>query len=30
MSAVDQFHGMKELAFEDGDGYAITISPKVR
>ena len=29
MSVTEQFYGMKEFAFEDGDGYAITIAQKM-
>ena len=28
MPVTDQFYGMKEFAFEDGDGYTITIAQK--
>ena len=30
MPVTDQFYGMKEFAFEDGDGYTITIAQKMR
>ncbi len=29
MPVVTQFYGMKEFAFEDGDGYTITIAQRV-
>ena len=29
MPVIDQFYGMKEFAFEDGDGYTITIAQKL-
>jgi len=29
MPVVEQFYGMKEFAFEDGDGYTITIAQKL-
>jgi lactoylglutathione lyase len=29
MPVTDQFYGMREFAFEDGDGYTITIAQKV-
>jgi lactoylglutathione lyase len=29
MPVTDQFYGMKEFAFEDGDGYTITIAQKI-
>lgn len=29
MPVTDQFHGMREFAFEDGDGYTITIAQKL-
>jgi len=29
MPVTDQFYGMKEFAFEDGDGYTITIAQKM-
>ena len=29
MPVADQFYGMKEFAFEDGDGYTITIAQKM-
>jgi uncharacterized glyoxalase superfamily protein PhnB len=29
MPMTDQFYGMREFAFEDGDGYTITIAQKV-
>ena len=29
MPVIDQFYGMKEFAFEDGDGYTITIAQKI-
>jgi PhnB protein len=29
MPVVDQFYGMREFAFEDGDGYTITIAERV-
>jgi len=28
MPVTDQFYGMREFAFEDGDGYTITIAQK--
>jgi lactoylglutathione lyase len=29
MPVTEQFYGMKEFAFEDGDGYTITIAQKI-
>ena len=29
MPVTDQFYGMREFAFEDGDGYTITIAQKM-
>ena len=29
MPVTEQFYGMKEFAFEDGDGYTITIAEKI-
>lgn len=29
MPVTDQFYGMREFAFEDGDGYTITIAQRV-
>jgi uncharacterized glyoxalase superfamily protein PhnB len=29
MPVADQFYGMKEFAFEDQDGYTITIAQKI-
>ena len=29
MPVTDQFYGMKEFAFEDGDGYTVTIAQKL-
>ncbi|MFZ0687227.1 MAG: VOC family protein [Terriglobales bacterium] len=29
MPVIEQFYGMKEFAFEDGDGYTITIAQKM-
>jgi uncharacterized glyoxalase superfamily protein PhnB len=29
MPVAEQFYGMREFAFEDGDGYTITIAEKM-
>jgi uncharacterized glyoxalase superfamily protein PhnB len=29
MPVTEQFYGMKEFAFEDGDGYTVTIAERM-
>jgi uncharacterized glyoxalase superfamily protein PhnB len=30
MPVIEQFYGMREFAFEDSDGYTVTIAQRIR